>query len=278
MIYGPPGAGKTCLACQSQTQRTFLFDVDRGALGALCFRGVPEQNIPGVNADLVDVWECTSFADVLAGYSWLVTQARYKKYGVIALDTATELQRLAVSELCKRQGIEVASQREWGIALSMMDDLTRAFKDLNRNIIFTAHEGMLWDEYEGGNMYKPLFQGQYRDRYAGHFSEIWRYHLINKERADESGKKVRVVARALQCQKDQFSHAKNRSGALGKWEPPVLDPILEKIYQRVMSAAQPQNGDTSAQSSTATGGRPEPGISTAGPAPGSVLVGAAGGQ
>lgn len=241
MIYGSPGVGKTVLACLSQKERTFLFDIDRGALGALCFRGNDGMKVPAVNPDLVDVWECQTFMDVLTGYEWL--SRNLARYGIIALDTATELQRMIVSELCRRSTIEVPSQREWGIALTMMDDLTRSFKDLRKHVFFTAHEGVMFDEYENAHLYKPLFQGQYRDRYAGHFSEIWRYHLINRDTLEEgTGKKVRVVTRALQCQKDQFSHAKDRSGALDKWEKPDLDPILAKIHQRVMSAAQPQNG------------------------------------
>lgn len=244
LLYGRTGVGKTTMACGSQRLRTLLLDVDKGALAANCWLGNPSQGLAPTNRDLVEVIECDSFADVLAGYEF--ARARIGQYDLIIVDTATELQRMVREELCRRASLQVLDQRGWGVALTMMDDLLRAFKTLQAHIIWTAHETTAYNN-DNRLMFRPLFQGQFKDWYGGAFSEVWRYVVYQAEARDAAGQVHHVDTHAVQCQYDAFSDAKDRSGALLKWERPDLDAILGKIAERVALATsgQPQK-DTQA--------------------------------
>ncbi len=256
-VYGPPGVGKTTFACGSQKFRTMVLEIDQGTIASLCFTGDAATKIPGTRVDLVNGWRCTSFKDVLEAHGWLA--ANPSKYDLVVVDTATELQRMVLAEiLAKTQG-DVVDQRGWGIALSMMDELTRAFKHLGKHLIFNAHEIQKDDEYERRAMYQPSFQGAFSHMYARHFSVIMRYVLGSVEETDAAGARHLVITRALQCHKDKFSHAKDRFSALNMWERPFIDAIIDKVEARATQSLQGDHieGNTS-------GARPKPASAPAG--------------
>jgi hypothetical protein len=233
MLYGGPGVGKTVFACSSQHLRTVLLDVDQGASSARYnVSGFPETGTPPTRVDTVTVINCPTFTDILHAYGWLVANRQY--VDLVVLDSATELQRCIISELTKqaRSGEPVASKREWGICLNMMDDLIRSFKRLHCHTIWTAHEVSSQDDGMPA-VFRPAFQGQFRDYYARHFSEIWRYVMRHTEEKDAAGRRQAKVWRALCCQPTPFSHGKSRSNALAVWEQPHLDALLSKIAQRL---------------------------------------------
>lgn len=264
LVYGATGVGKTAFACGSQKLRTVVLEIDQGTITACCFQGNQEMGIPPTRLELVTGFKCLTFQDVMNAHTWLTKNPR--AYDLVVLDTATELQRMVLSEIKRGSGGEVVDQRGWGIALDMMDDLCRSFKALGKHTLFTAHEAAKDDEYERRVMYQPAFQGSFATMYARHFSLIMRYLLVPEEVVDAAGKKHRKVNRALQCQNDRFSHAKDRSGALAMYERPFLDAILDKVQARVQrSLTSPQvgQGDETSEGNT-TGARPEPASAPAG--------------
>lgn len=236
LVYGAPGVGKTVFAASSQQLRTLILDVDRGAISARTWRGDKAQGLGPTRLDQVELIECPTFEDVLAGHKHAAVNAN--RFDLLVVDTMTELQRMVIQQLCARAGLEVASQREWGIALSMMDDLTRAFKALPMHVVCTAHETVGEDgEHPGRYKYRPAFQGQFRDYYARHFTLVARYTLRTVEVKNAAGQAVATPMRALQCQKSPQADAKERTGALQLWEPPDLDRLLAKITQRLAEPA-----------------------------------------
>lgn len=231
LLYGGPGVGKTIFTCSSQTMMTFLFDVDDGAISA---RSYAQKN--NLNPDFVHVWRVSTYDDFINAYTYLV--ANLKNYQLIVLDTATELQQVILSELREKANIKVATQREWGIAFLMMEKAMRMFRHLACHVIWTAHEAEKQDEFYHRIMYSPSFQGAFGGpHYAKHFSEIWRYRLIEQQQKLENGQNdlKTVVMRYLQCHPDQFTVIKDRSMSLDEYELPNIDNVFNKMVVGAIS-------------------------------------------
>jgi hypothetical protein len=230
-IYGGTGVGKTILAGSSQKMRTFLFDVDDGAISLLAYLRRTAQR-----TDLVKVWPVTDFASFQAGFQYLAQ--RVNQYQLVVVDTSSELQQVMLDEVRRQAKVQVASQREWGIVFTMMEEAMRYFRHMPLHVIWTAHEMEREDPYYGRVVYRPAFQGQFGGwSYAKHFSEIWRYCLFETQaKAEAPQQKPAVeVSRVLSCQRTQFSHGKDRSMGLAEFEPPYLDYLFDKMIYSIMT-------------------------------------------
>lgn len=225
VIYGGTGVGKTVFCCQSQQFKTFVFDVDDGAYAASTWLGNPAMGAPATRRDLVDVWPVRSRQEFVAGFDYLTRRA--DQYQLVVVDTATELQRVVMREVTRGA---LPDQQAWGKGLNAMEELTTMFRHLNMHVIFAAHEIEKEDQELRRLMFRPSFQGAFGSTYARHFSLIARYCLIDTLTLDQNGVVVGTgTARWLNCERDQVTHAKNRGGGLDKWEPPVLDYIINKM-------------------------------------------------
>ena len=229
LIYSAPGVGKTILSCTSQRMPTFMFDVDDGAISAKAW-----HSRRGTNPDYVHVWPVNTYADFIAGFNYLGNHL--STYQLVVVDTATELQQIALDELRNTAGIDVASKREWGIVFTMMDKIARSFHHLPTHVIWTCHEAAKDNEQFHRLMYQPAFQGQFGGfHYAKHFSEIWRYCLIEQQVRLEDNRIRTDVQRVLKCHPDQFTVAKDRSLGLAEYETPDIDYLFSKMVDSIIA-------------------------------------------
>jgi hypothetical protein len=230
-VYGGPSSGKTIFACSSQKMVTFVFDVDDGTISAKAW--AQRHNL---NTDWCHVWKVATYADFVAGFDYLVRNL--KTYQLAVVDTSTELQQIMLDELRHNAGIDVASKREWGIVFTMMEHAIRQFRHLPLHVLWTAHESEKENEQFHRVMYQAAFQGQFGGpHWPKHFSEIWRYCLFEQQvKIEGADNRIQTVThRKLQCQRDQFTVAKDRSMGLDQYEDPNIDYIFDKMIYSIVN-------------------------------------------
>jgi hypothetical protein len=237
LLYGASGAGKTVFCCASQQFNTFVFDVDDGAESAAAFKGDPAHGTQSTRKDNVVTWRVTSAADFDAAFAWLSANSQH--FQLVVLDTATELQRLLLGEICKKNKQLVPNQACWGEILVTMENIARSFRHLPFHVIWTAHEKGYEDKDMARVTWRPNFSGDFAIQYAKHFGEIWRYVVSDNPVEDPVTKRVSYQAvRAVNTSKDGVTEAKDRSQGLDKWEIPNIDSIFSKAITAIQTKGE----------------------------------------
>ena len=111
-----------------------------------------------------------------------------------------------------------------------MESSTRGLRSLPVHVTYIAHEIEKTD-INGIKSFKPDFQGQFKDKYAKHFSLIMRYFMTEGQVPDANGKMTVQQLRYLNCLPDSSTPGKDRSWGLQKYEDPNLgiDNIFAKM-------------------------------------------------
>lgn len=234
-IYGLPGAGKTIYAAGSQTLPTFLIDVDGGACSvrthAVKF---------GRRTDLVWVAQVNSLESYQEALDWFM--ARITSFGVLVIDSVTELQRLIIAGVAKKTGHQQLTQPDWGVVRTITEGVFIAMRYLPINVVFTAHEMQKFDVQHNIDMIRPSFDGRSQYEYAKHVSLLARLEVFQIPTGEKlpNGRAQVETQRWLNCGPDPFIHAKDRSAALSQYEYPDLDYILSKMTAGFIANPQPQ--------------------------------------
>jgi hypothetical protein len=227
LVYGASGVGKTVFACASQRYVTLLLDVDDGAQSAAAFKGDPDHGTGATRRDAVITWRVTSSEDFDAAIKWLA--ANQQRVGLVVVDTATELQRLLMAEVCSRNKRVIPDQKCWGEMLILMEGIARSMRHVPVHVVWTAHEKGYTDVDSGRVEWKPNFAGDFAVQYAKHFDLILRYVVQDQQTEEPNTKRLAYKSvRALNCNRDAVTEAKDRFQVLPKWIHPNLDDIIEK--------------------------------------------------
>lgn len=219
LVYGLGGSGKTVLSATSGDFKTFMFDVDEGAIAADAY--MTRNRISKKN---VTVWPVPTLAEFNRAYDYLAKNQ--DKYNLATLDTATELQRIIMREVLAANGRSVPQIQDWGVVLTIMEDIAVKFRHkIKMHVMWTAHEMVRSDAQDGADFYRPSFQGAFKYEYMKHFSVVGRMIAVTKE---EKGKeKKRVHAICFGPSNDY--HFKDRSGVLEEFEHPGVDSLFGKL-------------------------------------------------
>lgn len=224
LVYGATGVGKTVFALGSQVMRTFLFDLDNGYISAAANPRTRKENVTR--------FRCADQDSFKQAYNYLL--AHKSEYDLCVLDTATELQAHLVKAVKQKARVDVMSQREWGLVLDAMRDLTRSFLDLPMHVLFLAHEEASVDEHTRRTSYRPDFQGRYTKDYSKWFSLIARYSVQEKQEKNADGHSVVAATRGLTCHRAPFIEAKDRSDAMNK--NGLEDPDIDKVWTKFLKS------------------------------------------
>lgn len=204
LVYGQAGAGKTRLC--ATLPAPIILSAEAGLL-----------SLSGYDLPYIEI---RSIADVEDAYKWLTSSDESRQFESVALDSLSE-----IAEVCL--GAEKVTAKDprqaYGALQDRMSDMIRKFRDLpGRNVYFSAKLEKSADEV-GRMSYAPAMPGSKTGQSLPYF-----FDLVCALRVESSEGEV---TRALQCHPDGQWTAKDRSGKLGKWEPPDMGDLIRKITQ-----------------------------------------------
>lgn len=190
MIYGAPGVGKTHFCASAGN--VLLIDIDSGARTL-------------VGSSNVDVLEYVSIEQVEAVVEYLKRDdPAFAKYDTIAFDTITQLQMKAIDSLLKKKsntaGVPIykADWDIYGEVTQRLRSLMLDFRDINKNLILTAHVKEDKDPLTDLMMLRPDLTPKLAATVAGLFD------IVGYMRIDAKG------VRQLQVQPSKTVLAKTR--------------------------------------------------------------------
>lgn len=216
VCYGQAGAGKTVLcATTGDHKSTIIISAEAGLLS------IADADIP--------VIEIGSLEDLVEAYQWLTQTEEGKKFNWICLDSISEIAEVVLNKAKK----EAKDPRQaYGEMQEKMEDIIRAFRDLPRNVYFSAKMESYQDD-NGVVRYQPMFPGKRLSNALPYFFDEVFFLRVEK---DEHG----VSHRYLQTQPDVKYHAKDRSGKLDANERPNLAAIAKKIRGSIQNSQATQ--------------------------------------
>lgn len=204
LVHGGAGTGKTRL-CGTTGGKPIILSVESGLLS---LRG---QDI--------DVVEIKNMDDLRKAYEFLSTDT---KYDWVCLDSISEIAEVVLSDEKKKTNDPRKAYME---TQEIMMQLMRSFRDLPKNIYFSAKQEKTKDEATGGMIYSPSAPGQKLGQAMPYlFDLVFAAHSWK----DAEG----VYHYALQTHRDAQYEAKDRSGCLDMVEQPDLGAIYKKIINQ----------------------------------------------
>lgn len=131
--------GKTVFGC-SGGPKTFLVDID-------------EEGTRSAHGTGAKVFEAHSFDEVVWAY-WYLKAANHN-YRVVTVDNLTTLHKAALRKVMKQaenrdptRELGTATQREWGRANNLFNELVTNYRNLPMHVVFLAQERALIDDDE----------------------------------------------------------------------------------------------------------------------------------
>jgi hypothetical protein len=219
LVYGEAGVGKTMLLATAPVPVMISNES-----GALSLRKANLERLYGVGNPHITynmpIIEVKTVEDLAEAHRWCSESNEAKGFHTIGMDSASEIAEVILNN-AKRQ---VKDPRQaYGELIEKMETTIRSFRDIpNKHVLITAKMEPLKDEMTGVVKYAPAMPGaKLGNKLPYFFDEVFRLG-INKTPQGES-------YRFLQTQPDLQFVAKDRSGALGPIEPPILSAIFAKI-------------------------------------------------
>lgn len=233
VLYGPPGAGKSCTAAVSQWLRVFVIDVDHGTNAvAARYRKL------GLDPRRVTIMAVNTPAEFENAVNYFCQNAN--NFDMIVIDSATELQRKILFESAGK-GYSM-DQQKWGRLRMQMEDFTVWLRELPKHVMYVCHEHNKWDPMLGQVVWRPSFDGRFAFEYAKHFDAICRVmaYPVPTGQMDALGQPAHAVQRLLNFGPDPYAHFKDRSGSMNTWEVPDIDSILSRMIASTTEPATQQ--------------------------------------
>lgn len=198
LVYGRAGTGKTTLI------KTLPDPIIISAEGGLL-------SLSGTDFPVIEV---SSFEDLREAYNY----AKTCKHESIALDSISEIAEIILAHEKKNTK---DPRMAYGTMQDQMNSITRAFRDIPKNIYFTAKQEKTQDD-TGRVTFAPSMPGKKTGQDLPHFFDIV---MCLRTRRDENG----GIVRALQTGSDDYYEAKDRSGKLDFYELSDLGEIIRKV-------------------------------------------------
>lgn len=201
-VYGGSGSGKTVL---TTTLPSPVILSAEGGLLSIADAGLPFVDIDGMEA-------------LREAYAWLSDSDEAKQFESVTLDSISE-----IAEVCLATEKAVAKdpRAAYGEMQTTMSEVIRLFRDLPKNVYFTAKMEKSQDEL-GRVLYAPSMPGQKLGQSLPYFFDV--VAALRTEK-DADG----TIQRALMLHSDGVWQAKDRSGKLDAWEAPDLGSIIKKV-------------------------------------------------
>lgn len=204
LVHAPAGTGKTRL-CATTGGTPIILSAEAGLL-----------SLQGQDIDVIEIKDMN---DMYQAYEFL---SQDTKYDWVCLDSVSEIAEVALDNE-KRKTKD--PRQAYGELQTVMMGLMRSFRDLPKNIYFSAKQDRTKDEVTGGFVYGPSAPGT---KIGPAMPYLFDIVLALHAWKDEEGN----IQRAFQTQKDAQYDAKDRSGKLDMIEPPDLGALYNKITNK----------------------------------------------
>lgn len=202
LIYGNSGVGKTTLAGTLTEGTTLIISAESGLLS------LADKEI--------DVKIVKSFTQLQEAYTFVTNGSNYDN---IFIDSLTEASDMLVNHLERQPEYKAANMalKMWGEYNKRMTALIKGFRDLDKNVFFTA---LPEDINDGGTIIKkPFIKGSATQKLLSSYFDEVLYLCIDPISSE----------RTIQTQPTNSVEAKDRSGKLEDYEEPNLQNIINKI-------------------------------------------------
>lgn len=175
LLQGPPGSGKTTLACSFP--KPYIIDIDVNLDGPLRFRS--KRNLPlPVGYDRLDIDEKGAAVPPVARYlrldRCLIEAQQNPDIETIVIDSATGFTDILMEEVKRRQPGVKDGRQLWGFFFEYGKQFLATLTSMRKHIVLIAHERVEKDEVEGGLKYRVNWPGQLGDLIGGFFTDVWR--------------------------------------------------------------------------------------------------------
>lgn len=205
IIYADSGMGKTTLLGTLPESETLIVSAESGLL---C-----------LNDKDVAVVEINRWGDLQEVYKNISKNPEWAHFKYVGIDSLTELADMLISTLENSPEFRDPKMalKMWGEFSKRMTATIRAFRDLDKTVIFTALPEDILDN--GAVIKKPFIKGKaVQKMLASYFDEVF-YLSVN----------ATTEERELQTQASTSVLAKDRSGKLNNYEEANLMTIINKI-------------------------------------------------
>lgn len=214
LVYGISGVGKTMLSATAPAP--IVISAERGLLS---LNRANQQKVFGKFVD-VPVIQATTLADFEEAFRLVATDARFKSFETIVLDSISEIaEKILIG--CKESNRD--GRAAYGEMQDQVLDLIRRFRDLpGKHVVLLAKLESGFVEAEGANLLIPSMPGKQLTKDLPYFfDEVLALHQIK----NPDGRKFRT----LRAQSDLVYFSKDRSGSLDELNPPDISAIINKI-------------------------------------------------
>lgn len=205
IVYAESGMGKTTLLGTLPESETLIVSAESGLL---C-----------LNDKDISVVEIKCWNDLQIVYKNLVKNPEWAHFNYIGVDSLTELSDMLIATLENSPEFRDPKMalKMWGEFSKRMTATIKAFRDLDKAVIFTALPEDIIDS--GAVIKKPFIKGKaVQKMLASYFDEVF-YLSVN----------AATEEREIQTQSSTSILAKDRSGKLDNYEEANLTTIINKI-------------------------------------------------
>lgn len=199
LVYGQAGAGKTTL--MATMPDPVILSAEAGIL-----------SIVGADVPYIEI---KTLQDIGEAYQWLTESEEAKRFQSVGIDSISEIAEVVLS--AEKQGKNKDPRAAYGEMQDKVASLIRSFRDLPGKHVCMAAKLERTKTETGAMLYGPSAPGNTTKTALPYFfDEVFALRIENGHRA-------------LLTSSDGVWDAKDRSGRLDMWEPPILENVFHKI-------------------------------------------------